>query len=141
MRYPLSIRRLQISLRTLLVLPMAVGIGLGWFGYQVRWIRERATAREWLTAHGAGTSCGCGLMDCLKNPQFPWSLAVLGEEALPEWYILTSRGLEKTAYRQQIGRLGVLFPECKFQDRADLARARHAELLAARRRLEANLND
>ena len=73
-----SRRWLRFSLRTFFVLLMLFGIALGWVGAQLKWIRERRAAREWIDAHGHRWEERAEFTVSLGNTA-PWCLQLLGE--------------------------------------------------------------
>jgi hypothetical protein len=102
-------RRWSYSLRTMFVVVTAVAIPLGWLGWQLKIVRERNAAREWLreSREGGVPEYAAGLACTQNNPSNPFWRVWLGDEAAP--VVLITDRLPK----EQIDRIRKVFPEAE----------------------------
>jgi hypothetical protein len=96
-------RWLQVSLRGLFVLVTILGVFLGWLGVQVKWIRDRHEALEWVRQHEHPMA-----FQAVEPKPMPWSLRMFGEAPTRYITIQVPKG-EKAA---RVRELEELFPEC-----------------------------
>jgi ABC-type multidrug transport system fused ATPase/permease subunit len=68
-------RWFQWSLRTLFVVVTVAALLSAWVVYQLNWIRQRNSARNWIAAHRAALSSAI-----FEKRPFPWPLRILGEQ-------------------------------------------------------------
>jgi len=110
-------RWLRFSLRMLLVLVVLAAIPMGWVAAQLKWIRDRREAIEWLLRSTSGIRHGgfetSDALDFgLQGPKpereisAPWSLQLFSERGMRRVH-LSSTGL----YRRK--EIEALFPEAE----------------------------
>jgi len=102
-------RWFRFSLRTLFVLVAVLGLSLVWLGMQLKWIRERSEARQWIDQH---TSRMLHFGDCKENERpFPIGLRLLGEREVREIWLAESTMSNDDL--EHVKRIAKLFPEAR----------------------------
>jgi hypothetical protein len=71
-------RRLQFSLRTLLVLMLAVGCGFGWLGMKVKEARDQREAMEVMRGCGGDVTCVAASRNTMRTA-VAWVGRLLGD--------------------------------------------------------------
>ena len=114
-----SRRWLRFSLRTFFVLLMLLGVALGWAGAQLRWIRERRAAREWIDAHGQRWE---EVAESAEPPPLvntaPWSLQLFGEYGEFEIEIEPQR-INVSEPSWDVNEIRRLFPEAHVREKPE----------------------
>jgi hypothetical protein len=106
-------RWFRFSLRTLF---LVVTVACLWLGYQIHWIHERRSGRDWLDRHSIGGSIG---FQPESRPGIPWSLMILGEKPIEKIRTIGALDNEKNdlpMYRKRVAEVSGLFPECQIVD-------------------------
>ena len=115
-----SRRRFYFSLRTLFVAVTILGLFLGWVGVQLKWMRDRRQALEWMfPCHARQLAAESGsLLPPLKgeyishpDTKAPWSLRIFGESGV-ERIKVYENWLNPDA-RYSVNDLRLLFPEAE----------------------------
>ena len=110
-------RWFQFSIRTMLVLVLLAAIPMGWVAAQLKWMQDRQRAREWIAQHGYnGPLVHSSLRPPLplieRRSDLPWSLRLLGEEAVPEIRLERGHALSEP----EVANIKRLFPESRVLD-------------------------
>jgi hypothetical protein len=92
---------LRFRLKTLLVAVAFLGIVLGWFTAQVKWISARHTA------FSSSPACAMG------HAPAPWSLRLFGEVGYQKVFVVVESGRTVAYVQGEIRRLKLLFPEAE----------------------------
>jgi len=119
---PERLIRFRFGLRTVFVVVTLCGLALGWLGVQIKWLRDRRSAIEWVckqdafnivrdhASHGSGWAITDMYDDDeVRAVEAPRSLRLFGETAVALIYVRVQDTQQRAAeHRQHLGRI---FPE------------------------------
>ena len=122
---PTRRRWFRFRLRTLFVLVTVLGVFLGWLGVQLKWIRDRHAAIEWVESINRRVLILSSLPNTMRWElggtgikrypwnNAPWGLRLLGEAGVSVFSINSERVTPNDRALKRLPELRRLFPEAQ----------------------------